>query len=332
MIFYIKEANEFFSQGMYCEAHLIYRKAQDEYPGIKDLFEINIKICKDMMERDRKNSAVGDEIFITMTTIKSRLYKLLPVIESLHKQTLLPKKIYLNLSEAPYLLDEGVKKEDPYLKKLLDYPLLEINWTENIGPYRKIVPFLNNFFNQKNDNKKEIVFITVDDDTLYPDYFVDTLYKKYIEHDCVVAFRGRYITATDRCIAPYRDWELGKETPSVNNLPTGKDGILYSTKFFNMDFVDMNAATMLAPTADDLWIKWHCGLNGVKALIINPEAATSDYKSFPLVDYSGDYRDNSLYKVHNADSSGSKNDESIAKMENYFSKKSIGNLYSLLEK
>ena len=119
-------------------------------------------------------------------------------------------------------------------------------------------------------------------------------------------------------IASYPSWGIGLDYPSMSNLPTGKDGVLYSTRFFTPDFVRLDVAIALAPTADDLWIKWQCGLNGVPAMVLNPIACTSDYKGFPVVDYSKEYRGNSLYSNYNANSAQGKNDDSVRKLEAYF--------------
>jgi hypothetical protein len=80
----------------------------------------------------------------------------------------------------------------------------------------------------------------------------------------------------------------------------------------------MADALKLAPTVDDLWIKWNCALNGVPAIILNPEACTSDYKSFPVVSFDKAYRDVSLYKQHNSSSANGKNDKAVQDLEAYF--------------
>ncbi|VUZ22687.1 Uncharacterised protein [uncultured Comamonas sp.] len=326
-----KEANLLFQEGEYEKALAAYQRIGQEHPDLKCIFTANIELCKkNILKSGINKNFEAPEIFITLTTISDRLSRLLPVLESLHKQTLRPQKIYLNISEEAYLLDKGIRKDDPRLASFIKLPLLEINWTKNTGPFRKIIPFMESFFSE--NKTKDKIFITVDDDTLYPDYFIQTLYDKYLEHDSVIAFRGRYITANSSGINPYSNWELGKTVATMNNLPTGKDGILYSTKFFTRDFVDINAALELTPTADDLWIKWHCGLNGVKSVILNPEASTSDYKSFPVVDYSAEYRDVSLFKAHNSSASGGKNDISTKNLEKYFLKKYGYNLHTLCEK
>ncbi len=314
----VKRANNLYRSGDYKAALTAYKNIQNKYPELSNLFSVNLLLCKRQLSENISETENPD-IYITLTTISERLDKLWPVIESLHTQSLLPCEIILNISEDAYLLDKGIDKNDQRIMALTKFPLLRINWTKNTGPYRKIVPFMESHFSSMVTRDK--LFITVDDDTLYPNYFVETLYKKHIESDSIVAFRGRQITLTNQSINSYTDWKLGTTGPCMNNLPTGKDGVIYNTKFFTKDFIDIDSAQELAPTADDLWIKWHTGLNGIKAIILNPEAATSDYKSFPVVDYSSEYRDVSLFKAHNSNGSGGKNDISVQKLENYFNTK-----------
>jgi len=252
---------------------------------------------------------------VSLTTIDSRLPHLHRVIESLHQQDVSPKEIRLHISREPYLLDKGISPDDPHLKELQKFPLLRVKWVDNTGPYRKIVPFLQEHFSHHVATDE--LFVTVDDDTLYPPEFLRRLLETYEKHDCVVAFRGRAMALEDAEIATYPTWGIGLDYPSMSNLPTGKDGVLYSTRFFTRDFVRLDDAIALAPTADDLWIKWQCGLNGVPAIVLNPIACTSDYKGFPVVDYSKEYRGNSLYSSYNANSAQGKNDDSVRKLEAY---------------
>lgn len=322
----VKRANDFYKSGDYSSALASYTKVQSQYPELSNLFSVNVLLCKRQLAGSL-SEAENPSLYITLTTISERLDKIWPVIDSLHRQSLLPHEIILNISEDAYLLDKGIDKNDHRIMALTKFPLLRINWTRNTGPYRKILPFMESHF--ASGATKDKLFITVDDDTLYPNYFVETLYNKYLTTDSIVAFRGRRITLTNQSINSYTEWELGISTACMNNLPTGKDGIIYNTKFFTKDFIDVETAKKLAPTADDLWIKWHTGLNGIKAIILNPEASTSDYKSFPVVDYSAEYRNVSLFKAMNSNSSGGKNDISVQNLENYFATKFGYNLSSL---
>ena len=346
----IAEANRLYIAGRYFEALQVYEQVSNTYPQLAAVLEFSLLRCKRKLMLDSSvsvaNHSVADKIHetvekldgpsanqreqitVTMTTIRSRLCLVRKVVESLHAQTLQPISIELNISSQPYLLDKGISAADNDLKLLSEYPLVRINWVNNIGPYRKIWNFLDKHFKQSYAHDK--IFVTVDDDTIYPDYFLETLYQKYQELDCIVAFRGRHIELDDAAIAGYDKWSWGKSQVEMQNLPTGKDGILYSTKFFTRDFLELDDALSLAPTADDLWIKWHCALNGVPSVILNPEACTSDYKSFPVVDFSKEYRSNSLFSAHNSNTSQGGNDLTVKRLETYYLEKYGYNLVALI--
>lgn len=347
----LSEANKIMRAGNWEEALRKYDEVAMNFPHLRALVQGNIKIILRRIELEKMGlnllgnkapesiegsplvpaSLAADAVVavtVTLTSIRSRLENLVKVIESLHQQRLMPQRIELYLSELPYLLDEGVSRNDPLVQALEQFPLVKVVWVENTGPYRKILPFLQGHFDASPEEEK--LFVTVDDDTLYPEYFLSTLYEKYLEHDCVVAFRGRHIEMSGAAIPSYSEWTQGKADPVLSNVPTGKDGILYSTKFFTREFLDMAAARSLAPTGDDLWIRWHCAMNGVPALILNPEACTSDYKSFPVVDYSREYRSNSLYSLHNSAGAQGKNDVSVAALEEHFIRRFGYNLRSIL--
>lgn len=322
----VAKANALYRTGDYCEALKLYERLSKR-PGWTNLLQANIKLCRKKLQvisarqsvsnHRYANSEKSPAIVVTMTTIQSRLQYVSKVIESLSKQTLNPIRIDLNISRDPYLLDQGIEPNDPVLLDLMSMPLLHVNWVANNGSYRKIVPFLTNHFAR--ESTEDSLFITVDDDTLYPEYFMQRLYDEYLRHNCIIAFRGRHIELNEGVLTNYDKWTWGQEHPSLNNLPTGKDGILYSTKFFTRDFLNLTEAQRIAPTADDLWIKWHCALNGVPSIVLNPEACTSDYKSFPVVNYDKEYRNNSLYAQHNkSEGALGKNDEAVRKLEEYY--------------
>jgi hypothetical protein len=350
----VVRANYLFKKKQYEPAKTLYEEVVSFRPALKSIFAYNIEKClfqiggvsnyienknedfDNLIKNTTPSSEVKDlikttseRIYICMTTIDSRVDRIKPVVDSLLCQTRKPYQIVINLSKEPYLLDKGIDENNPVLKEISKDPSVLINWVENIGPYRKIYPFLEKHFAQSVTNEK--VFITIDDDTIYPDYFIEQLYSKYIETNNIVAFRGRCIEIGDDAIAPYEKWAWGKNAMTFRNLPTGKDGIIYSTRFFSKDFLNIKKIKEIAPTVDDLWIKWHCALNGVKSQILNPEACSSDYKSFPVVDYSKEYRGNSLYAMMNSKKAGGKNDIAVESLEKYFLEEYGYNLKFLID-
>jgi hypothetical protein len=346
----LRRANERFRSGDHRTAMTLYQALAKD-PRYEDLLQVNLLLCRQRLEGQAGSPGMaagteapvqaeddhGDEalpqvpppITITLTTIHSRLQYLPQVIESLHRQTLPPAAILLNISHEPYLLDQGIPADDPVLLELQrSMPLLRVNWVANTGPYRKIFWWMEQHFSQAVTEDK--LFVTVDDDTLYPEDFLQKLYEEYLRHDCVVAFRGRHMELDEGAISVYSKWTWGRTERTLANLPTGKDGILYNTKFFTRDFLELADALRLAPTADDLWIKWHCALNGVPAVILNPEACTSDYKSFPVVNYDKSYRSVSLFAQHNSAGSHGKNDKAVLDLEAHFLQRWGYNLTTLL--
>lgn len=317
----LQKANALYRSGAYREALDCYLEisARRDWAG---LLQTNIDLCLKRLglaPADVGNGTFNQEtpeITVTLTTIHSRLPYVPQVVKSLTNQTLRPTRICLNISREPYLLDEGIAEDNPVLHELMKLPRLQINWVPNTGPYRKIWHVLEHHFSQP--EAQDGLFVTVDDDTLYPEYFLQQLYENYLQHDCIIAFRGRHIELEQQTILPYDNWTWGQNQPSLSNLPTGKDGVLYSTRFFTRDFLNLAEVQRLAPTADDLWIKWHCALNGVPAVILNPEACSSDFKSFPLVSYEKADRDNSLYKVHNSGGSQNQNDITVQELEAHY--------------
>ena len=321
----LTHANALLRQQNFREALVEYRRMVAESHPLARLAQANIDIClrreakgcvAQPAAQDSDGPAEGSDIVICLTTIDSRLHHLRQVIESLHDQKLPPVAIRLYVSREAYLLDAGISEKDPLLQAMADLPLLQVHWVPNIGPYRKIMSFLKEHFSH--DLTRDKLFVTVDDDTIYPPDFLQTLYENFKLHDCVVAFRGREMVLHDGQIGSYADWGLGLPQVSLANLPTGKDGVLYSTRFFTREFLRLDDALSLAPTADDLWIKWHCAGNGVPSLILNPEACTSDYKSFPTVNYSNEYRCKSLYSSYNSSDTRGKNDDSVRKLEVFY--------------
>lgn len=320
-------ANRLMREGRHADALVAYQQLVQAGHPMKDHIARNIALCELQIHASATPQVISpsvpqavtheqSDVVVCMTTIQSRLPQLRKVLETLHQQDHPPSAIRLHISRDPYLLDTGVPNNDPDLLALMDLPLLQIRWVPNTGPYRKIVPFLEEHF--ANHLTRDRLFVTVDDDTLYPEYFLSTLLAEFRKHDCVIAFRGRELKLEAARIASYATWGLGLDRADLANVPTGKDGVLYSTRFFTRDFVNLKDALETAPTADDLWIKWHCALNGVPSLILRPDACTSDYKSFPVVDYSKEYRGNSLYTNFNSNASHGRNDASVGKLESHF--------------
>lgn len=105
-------------------------------------------------------------IVITMTSWKMRISNVKSVIESVLKNTLLPDRVYLNLSS-----DEFTNKEDDLPNDLVELfnsnDFLIINWVkENTKTMKKVFPILKYL-------SDDDIIINIDDDMLLPEFSIE---------------------------------------------------------------------------------------------------------------------------------------------------------------
>ncbi|MFQ8432550.1 glycosyltransferase family A protein [Amaricoccus sp. W119] len=253
-------------------------------------------------------------ITISLTSISGRLPSLAATLGSLLGQDYPDFLIRLYLSHEPFLLDEGVRVPPPDLEALATADdRIEIRFVPNIGPYRKILPFL------AETAGRRCLVATADDDTIYPADWLSGLYRAFREHHCVVCYRGHFMRREGTRFAPYRNWMRNAvpRNPDLFNLPTGKDGVLYDTAQFHPDVLDHATALRLAPTADDLWLKWHYSATGkIATYIINDDYRTLTFEHADA--------DGGLYRNFNKDGG---NDATILNLERHF-KTSFGGTFA----
>lgn len=208
----------------------------------------------------------GQRVYVSLTTIESRLYGLAPTISSIIDGSILPNHVYIFISKDPYLLDEGVsedqvKSEFQEVDQLRQrFPYISVVFTQNIGSHRKLLPLL------KNKWKEDCVIITIDDHEIYPSTALAGLLQYYVASgmNSVVALRSRRIALCSDGppwrVAPYAKHRRGLWPVAPANsrehllLPTGTGGVLYRPKFFNEKIFDMNLVN-LTRTGDDLMFR-----------------------------------------------------------------------------
>ncbi|NES03745.1 MAG: glycosyltransferase family 2 protein [Okeania sp. SIO2F4] len=253
------------------------------------------------------------KIIISLTTISSRLSHIHLVIESLLSQDFPPDayEVRLHLSEQPYLLDEGCPMITNDLSRLQEENPEQffVKFVENIGSYRKIIPVLDEVYKQSPTEFCNTLIVTADDDTAYPPWWLWQLYENYLKHRCVIGFRGRVMGFEKEKLISYKKWSRKiTDNPSSFNVPTGKDGVLYSPLYLHPKVRDINEAQKSAPKADDLWLKAHTLLAGVPSFVINDTLN----QEFPSV--TGQEPEVSLYRTFNEFGG---NDDALANIENY---------------
>lgn len=215
-------------------------------------------------------------VYISLTSIFNNQDILIQTLQSIMKQTILPDKIYLYLSEEPYILDTGFKDKKITNSKLLKYindnSIIDIKWVKNIGSYRKLLPLL------KDKWDEDCIIITIDDDTIYDNNLIENLINDYHKHKCVIGYRG-FTPSFDKLENFDYLKHLELQHLSLYNFFTGKGGILYKPQFFHKthdlifnDKIYLNTC----PTGDDIWFYIVRMLNNVKGYIDNKNWQVKD--------------------------------------------------------
>lgn len=96
------------------------------------------------------------KVILSCTTTYERSEIFVYCFQSLLKQTFTPDVFLINLSKDAYMQDEGFSQIPDWLKD----ERVKVNWVENTGSYRKLLPALEYA-------GEEDIIITVDDDVIY---------------------------------------------------------------------------------------------------------------------------------------------------------------------
>lgn len=190
------------------------------------------------------------QLTVSLTSIDSREGILRYCIDSLIRQALPPDVIYLNLSREAYLLDKGISEAPGWLSESA-YHKVKLNWVDNDGPYRKLLPAI--ALSADDD-----LIVTVDDDQIYAENWLKKLVDAAIKYpDHVVCGRAqRPKKNIFNGYQSYPNWEV-VERPfqCVDLIPTGNAGVLYRKRLLDLDFLFDENRLKIAPTSDDLWIR-----------------------------------------------------------------------------
>ncbi|CAM4092594.1 glycosyltransferase family A protein [Bordetella tumulicola] len=259
-----------------------------------------------------------EKVIISLAAISSRMANLHLTLVSLLEQDFTDFEIRVHVSPDAFLLDEGVVDIPVECQKLLERTD-KIKWlyTRNIGSYRKLLPVL------ADPLVNNALIVTADDDTVYPADWLSTLVYYYRRYHCIISYRGHNMRRDANGFVPYRRWMKAKigKNPSLFLLPTGKDGVLYHTSFFDRDVLNVHQAMRLARTADDLWFKWHTAINDIPVYMVH-----TDYSANTLV--ATDDNGPSLYLMFNEKGG---NDKAIHSLESYLDSRGQARLASLQE-
>jgi len=197
-------------------------------------------------------------IYVSLTSIFKNQKQLLETLISITKQTCLPNKIFLYLSEEPYILDTGFKNKHITNLELLNFlnqnkNLIKTTWVKNEGSYRKLLPLLRQKWNE------DCIIITIDDDTIYDNKLIENMVNDHNNHKCVIGYFG-FTPGFIKKTGKIEDFSTRERGPLIKkhiyNFPMGKGGILYKPQFFHKTkdlFFNKNFYMKICDKQDDLW-------------------------------------------------------------------------------
>lgn len=222
-------------------------------------------------------------VYVSCTSIFQNQHLLFQTLQSIISQTKKPDKIFVYLSEKPYLLDMGFSNKiitHPPLLDLLQHnqPLISVCWVDNEGSFRKLIPLL------KKKWHEDCIIITVDDDTVYEKNMIHNMVVDYYKHECVVNYRG--FTPKMKTLDDFdylkRDRLVKKH---LYNFSTGKGGVLYKPQFFHDTGQLVFRRDIYNETTqcqDDIWFYLLRILNKIPCFIDNKPYMTKDLPNHGL--------------------------------------------------
>lgn len=193
--------------------------------------------------------APSPRVIVSLTSFPKRAIKLHLCLNSILRQTKMADKVLLYLAGEEFPNPDSLPSQ---VRRLADDGLIEIKYCQNLRSYKKI------FFAAQ--EYTDDILITADDDTFYPEDWIEQLLALYKRHpNCVSCYRAAGIRL-DENGAPlsYADFDKlsgGVTGPSMLLLPTGVGGVLYPPGAFGGVEFDAKAVMALCPTADDLWLR-----------------------------------------------------------------------------
>ena len=218
----------------------LYKINTNKYPLInKKIINIFPEYKINSIERQKK-------IIVSLTSYKPRIKNLHLVLESIFNNTMKPSKIVLSL----YKEDLNFLTEN--LKNMIKKKKIELIVTDtDLKSHKKYFDVMKKY--------RDDAIITIDDDIIYTNDLIETLYNSYIKYpNCIHSRRVHKITFKNKEILPYNKWikqykyELN---PSFNLLANTGSGTLFPPNILNIS--DENIKEILkCITSNDIYIKY----------------------------------------------------------------------------
>ena len=215
---------------------------------------------KNTPKKSRKSDSAA-RIIVSFTSFPARINIVHRVLKSLYAQSKKPDKIILWLAEEQFLnLENDLPTE---LVEDRNEGKFDIRWCDDLGSHKK-------YFYAMQEYPEDII-ITIDDDTIYHQDVIKTLYELHRKYPRAVTsiFAKLMLFDDDIHFLPYNDWlyNVVLPVPSMQIIPMGGGGVLYPPHVLDEGVFDkqiiLNKLKYKGVICDDdVWLKMHSLLAG----------------------------------------------------------------------
>ena len=200
------------------------------------------------------NPNTNTNIYISFTTIPSRSKNIIFTINSILKQTIIPNKIFITISKNNFR-EQNINYEIP--EAIQNHKLIEIIILEkDNGPINKLYGGL------LNCNEDEDIIITVDDDSIYNRYMIETIYNYSKTNNTNV------IGTIGRINYESKIFGYNYDKPINVKLLEGYGGIGYRKKFLNLEDINTNGLNEEIILNDDIYISYILSKKNIELIMI----------------------------------------------------------------
>ena len=189
----------------------------------------------------------SEHIVVSLTSFPPRFSQLDKCLKSLIVQSVKPDRIivYLGSDSRVEILTEEMKRYEEYG---VEY---RFDSTKNLMPHKKYFYAMQEF--------PDSIVVTADDDVIYPNNWLKSLYYSYkVFPEAVSARRVHFIKIKDGELLPYDHWKdqcRDLLIPSMRLIATGNGGVLYPPGCFDKEAFNYSVIEELCLRTDDIWLK-----------------------------------------------------------------------------
>lgn len=213
-----------------------------------------------------RHTDAEQRLIVSLTSSPARISGVSDVLETIFSQTRRADEVILWLAEEQFP-DRMLPEK---LQDFINGGRLTVRWCEgNLLSHQKYYYAFREF--------PDDLVITVDDDVLYPEKLIETLFRSYLTNPhAVSAAQADLIIPENGKLLPGRQWIHGfnrpSGPPSMLLFAIGRAGVLFPVHLFNQDMLNREAIMENCPGSADIWLKLMQAASGIPVTVAGPYA------------------------------------------------------------